>query len=95
MQAPKVSDPQIEHVPQQPRLHPDGDTGRARDERTASARRYARTVDASVERDVPDRRPRRVRSDDELVNAWIERNDAQNYVLLGDPAVRIRNELLT
>jgi CHAT domain/Peptidase family C25 len=33
-------------------------------------------------------------SDDELVNAWIERNDSQNYVLLGDPAVRIRHELL-
>ena len=33
-------------------------------------------------------------SDEELVNAWIERNDAQNYVLLGDPAVRIRHELL-
>lgn len=30
-----------------------------------------------------------------LVNAWIERNDAQNYVLLGDPAVRIRNDILT
>jgi hypothetical protein len=33
-------------------------------------------------------------SDDQLVSAWIERNDAQNYVLLGDPAVRIRHELL-
>jgi hypothetical protein len=30
-----------------------------------------------------------------LVNAWIERNDAQNYVLLGDPAVCIRNDILT
>jgi hypothetical protein len=30
-----------------------------------------------------------------LVNAWIERNDAQNYVLLGDPAVRVRNDILT
>jgi len=35
-----------------------------------------------------------LRSDEELVSAWIERNDAQNYVLLGDPAVRIRYELL-
>jgi hypothetical protein len=35
-----------------------------------------------------------LRSDEELVSAWIERNDAQNYVLLGDPAVRIRHELL-
>ena len=34
-------------------------------------------------------------SDRELVTRWLERNDAQNYVLLGDPAVRIRNDLLT
>ena len=34
------------------------------------------------------------RRDEELVCAWIERNDEQNYVLLGDPAVRIRHELL-
>ena len=33
--------------------------------------------------------------DRELVAAWLERNDAQNYVLLGDPAVSIRNDLLT
>jgi Peptidase family C25 len=29
-------------------------------------------------------------SNDELVLRWIERNDAQSYVILGDPAVRIR-----
>ena len=34
-------------------------------------------------------------SDRDLVNYWIERNDAQNYVILGDPAVRIRKELLS
>ncbi|HME68371.1 MAG TPA: hypothetical protein VKM54_00680, partial [Myxococcota bacterium] len=33
-------------------------------------------------------------SDRDLVNYWMERNDAQNYVVLGDPAVRIRNEVL-
>lgn len=33
--------------------------------------------------------------DRELVTAWLERNDAQNYVLLADPAVSIRNEILT
>jgi hypothetical protein len=31
-------------------------------------------------------------SDAELVNLWLERNDAQNYVLLGDPAVRVRTQ---
>jgi hypothetical protein len=33
-------------------------------------------------------------SDRDLVARWLERNDAQNYVVLGDPAVRIRNDLL-
>jgi hypothetical protein len=33
--------------------------------------------------------------DSDLVNDWIERNDAQNYVLLGDPAVRIRSDVLS
>jgi hypothetical protein len=33
-------------------------------------------------------------NDRELVARWLERNDAQNYVLLGDPAVRVRSELL-
>ncbi len=32
--------------------------------------------------------------DAELAWTWVERNDAQNYVLLGDPAVRLRTELL-
>jgi len=30
----------------------------------------------------------------DLVQCWMERNDAQNYVLLGDPAVRIRTETM-
>ena len=30
----------------------------------------------------------------ELALTWIERNDAQNYIMLGDPAVRIRTDLL-
>jgi hypothetical protein len=34
-------------------------------------------------------------SDRALVSSWIERNDAQNYMLLGDPAARIRAELLS
>ena len=33
--------------------------------------------------------------DSELAWKWIERNDAQNSVVLGDPAVRVRVDLLT
>ena len=33
-------------------------------------------------------------SDRDLVTAWIQRNDSQNYVLLGDPAARIRKDAL-
>lgn len=33
--------------------------------------------------------------DRDLASAWIERNDAQNYVILGDPAARLRPDLLT
>jgi hypothetical protein len=33
-------------------------------------------------------------SDRELVTFWLERNDAQNYLVLGDPAVRIRKDAL-
>ena len=33
-------------------------------------------------------------SDKDLAWTWIERNDAQNYVVLGDPAVRIRIDQL-
>lgn len=33
-------------------------------------------------------------SDDDLAALWVERNDAQSYVVLGDPAVRLRVEAL-
>lgn len=29
-------------------------------------------------------------SDDRLIHLWLERNDAQNYIVLGDPAARVR-----
>lgn len=40
---------------------------------------------------LPGPRPREA----DLAAAWIERNDAQNYILLGDPAVRLRVDLMT
>jgi hypothetical protein len=42
------------------------------------------------DRTQPGRRP----SDLDLVWSWVERNDAQSYVLLGDPAVRLRTDRL-
>ena len=33
-------------------------------------------------------------ADRDLVTYWLERNDAQNYVMLGDPAARIRVDML-
>jgi hypothetical protein len=33
-------------------------------------------------------------SDADLAWTWVERNDARNYILLGDPAVRVRVDLL-
>jgi hypothetical protein len=32
-------------------------------------------------------------TDAELVYTWIERNDAQNYLVMGDPGVRLREDL--
>jgi hypothetical protein len=42
----------------------------------------------------PTTRPEMRPSDRDLVTYWLERNDAQNYVVLGDPAARIRKDAL-
>jgi hypothetical protein len=34
-------------------------------------------------------------SDRDLVTFWLERNDSQNYLVLGDPAVRTRKDQLS
>ena len=39
--------------------------------------------------------PQNQLSDHDLVANWIERNDAQNYVMLGDPLARIRADALS
>jgi hypothetical protein len=41
-----------------------------------------------------DSAPANDQTDREIAWAWIERNDSQNYVLLGDPAARLRPDLL-
>ncbi len=33
-------------------------------------------------------------SDQELAQNWLERNDAESYIVFGDPAVRLRIDLL-
>lgn len=43
---------------------------------------------------VDETRPGDPLNDKDLAWTWIERNDAQNYVVLGDPAVRVRVDLL-
>ena len=50
--------------------------------------RYA-TLSADLLDKMDEIRPGERSSDEELAWTWIERNDAQNYVVLGDPAVRL------
>jgi hypothetical protein len=52
--------------------------------------RYATFSVAMLNRLDPSLPAAKLPADPDLVSAWIERNDAQNYVVLGDPAVRLR-----
>jgi hypothetical protein len=54
--------------------------------------RYATSSTALLSRLDPSLPAAKLPTDPELVSAWIERNDAQNYVVLGDPAVRLRTD---
>ena len=54
--------------------------------------RFAALSALLAERNLADRAARHAAERPRLVTAWIERNDAQNYVLLGDPAARIRKD---
>jgi hypothetical protein len=60
----------------------------------AIRREVRRTFGSTPQLDLTDRSPQVRPSDRDLVTYWLQRNDAQNYVLLGDPAARIRNDLL-
>jgi hypothetical protein len=51
--------------------------------------RYA-TLSAELLSDLDDAQAGKKLSETDLASRWTERNDAQNYVVLGDPAVRIR-----
>jgi hypothetical protein len=56
--------------------------------------RYA-ALSTDVAALVEDFRNGKIGSDKELAAAWIARNDAEGYVVLGDPAVSLRvDELL-
>ena len=55
--------------------------------------KYA-TLSAELLDKLDETRPGERPTDEELAWTWIERNDAQNYVVLGDPGVRLRAEVI-
>jgi hypothetical protein len=55
--------------------------------------RYA-TLSTQLLSDLDATQPGKKPTDEELVWLWVERNDAQNYVVLGDPAVQVRVDQL-
>ena len=60
----------------------------------AIRREVRRTFGSTPQLDLTDRSAADAAERRDLVTYWLQRNDAQNYVLLGDPAARIRNDLL-
>jgi hypothetical protein len=56
------------------------------------SRRYANASVALLNKLNPAQPGAQRATDDDLAWAWVERNDAQNYVVLGDPAVRLRTD---
>ena len=81
-------------IPQQSRLYPDRCADRTRGERTvrrANSPTLSRLLLSATSPTTP---PAMRLRDRDLVMSWLERNDAQNYLLLGDPAARIRSDLL-
>jgi hypothetical protein len=57
-------------------------------------KRYA-VLAAELLKDLDETQPEPKPSEEELAWKWIERTDAQNYIVLGDPAARIRVKDLT
>ncbi len=55
--------------------------------------KYA-ALSATLADQLDETRPAPRPDDEKLAWTWIERNDAQNYILLGDPAVRLRIDRL-
>ena len=77
---------------QPPRPHPGRRAGGSLDQ---GLQREVHRVSADLLDQIDEARPGPRPKDQVLAWTWVERNDAQSYVVLGDPAVRLRVGLLT
>ena len=93
IQAAKVAEPQIGPFRNSLGFILNGCAGRILDVQPVRAR-YSRAIGVLLNATSPTAPAAMRPSDRDLVTAWLERNDAQNYVLLGDPAARIRSDAL-